>query len=111
VAYLLITVSHVNIKTNKQILWTIITFLRLKNMALEITLTVKVKVAVARRSDIYLEFIVAGSSYQEIRQGCEQFVSDYVSFHGIRGVQRVEFMYGDKDSLIVKPIENLGTSL
>jgi len=80
-------------------------------MAFEITLTVKVKVAVARRSDIYLEFIGTGSSYQEIRQGCEQFVSEYTVFHGINGVQRVEFIYGDKDSLIVKTFENLGKSL
>jgi hypothetical protein len=80
-------------------------------MTFEITLAVKVKVAVARRSDIYLEFIGAGSSYQEIRQGCEQFVSDYVAFHGINGVQRAEFMYGDKDALIVKTIENLGKPL
>jgi len=80
-------------------------------MAFEITLTVKVKVAVARRSDIYLEFIGAGSSYQEIRQGCEQFVSDYIAFHGIKGVQRVEFMYGDKDNLIINTIENLDKSV
>ena len=98
-------------QTNKQILSPLVSFLRAKNMAFEITLTVKVKVAVTRRSDIYLEFVGAGSSYQEIRQGCEQFVSDYVAFHGIQGVQRVEFMYGDKDSLIVKTIENLGKSL
>ena len=80
-------------------------------MAFDITLTVKVKVAVARRSDVYLEFIGSGSSYLEIRQGCEQFVLDYVVFHGINGVQRVEFMYGDKASLIVRTIENLGKSL
>ena len=80
-------------------------------MAFGITLTVKVKVAVTRRSDIYLEFVGTGSSYQEIRQGCEQFVSEYTVFHGINGVQRVEFMYGDKDSLIVKTFENLGKSL
>jgi hypothetical protein len=80
-------------------------------MAFEVTLTVKVKVAVARRSDVYLEFVGSGSSYLEIRQGCEQFVLDYVVFHGINGVQRVEFMYGDKASLIVRTIENLGKSL
>jgi hypothetical protein len=80
-------------------------------MAFEVTLTVKVKVAVARRSDVYLEFVGSGSSYLEIRLGCEQFVLDYVVFHGISGVQRVEFMYGDKASLIVKTIENLGKSL
>jgi hypothetical protein len=98
-------------QTNKQILWPLISFLRAKNMTFKITLTVKVKVAVSRRSDMYLEFIGAGSSYQEIRQGCEQFVYDYVAFHGINGVQRAEFMYGDKDALIVKTIENLGKSL
>ena len=76
-------------------------------MGFELTITVKVKVAVARRSDFYFDFIGTGSSYQEIRQGCEQFVSDYVAFHGINGVQRVEFMYGDRDALIVKTIENL----
>ena len=80
-------------------------------MAFDITLTVKVKVGVARRSDVYLEFVGSGSSYLEIRQGCEQFVLDYVVFHGINGVQRVEFMYGDKASLIVRTIENLGKSL
>ena len=80
-------------------------------MAFGITLTVKVKVAVKRRSDIYLQFVGTVSSYQEIRQGCEQFVSEYAVFHGINGVQRVEFMYGDKDSLIVKTFENLGKSL
>ena len=80
-------------------------------MAFEITLTVKVKVAVATRSDIYLEFVGTGSSYQEIRQGCEQFVLEYTVFHGINGVQRVEFMYGDKDNLIVRTLENLGKSL
>ncbi len=98
-------------QTNKQILRPLMFFLRAKNMGFKITLTVKVKVAVARRSDIYLEFVGAGSSYQEIRQGCEQFVYDYVAFHGINGVQRAEFMYGDKDALIVKTIENLGKSL
>ena len=80
-------------------------------MAFEITLTVKVKVAVARRSDIYLEFVGAGSSYQEIRQGCEQYVYEYVAFHGINGVQRVEFVYGNKDGLVIKTFENLGKSL
>ena len=80
-------------------------------MAFEITLNVKVKVAVARRSDIYLEFVGAGSSYQEIRQGCEQYVFDYVTFHGINGVQRVEFIYGNKDGLVIKTFENLGKSL
>jgi hypothetical protein len=80
-------------------------------MAFEITLTVKVKVAVARRSDIYLEFVGAGSSYQEIRQGCEQYVYEYVTFHGINGVQRVEFIYGNKDGLVIKTFENLGKSL
>ena len=80
-------------------------------MAFEITLNVKAKVAVARRSDIYLEFIGTGSSYQEIRQGCEQYVSDYVAFHGINGVQRVEFIYGNKDGLVIKTFENLGKSL
>jgi hypothetical protein len=77
-------------------------------MAFEITLNVRVKVAVARRSDIYLEFVGAGSSYQEIRQGCEQYVSDYATFHGINGVQRVEFIYGNKDGLVIKTFENLG---
>jgi len=80
-------------------------------MAFEITLTVKVKVAVARRSDIYLEFVGAGSSYQEIRQGCEQYVYEYVAFHGINGVQRVEFIYGNKDGLVIKTFENLSKSL
>ena len=80
-------------------------------MAFEISLTVKVKVAVARRSDIYLEFVGAGSSYQEIRQGCEQYVYEYVAFHGINGVQRVEFIYGNKDGLVIKTFENLGKSL
>jgi hypothetical protein len=80
-------------------------------MGSQISLTVKVKVAVARRSDIYLEFVGAGSSYEEIRQGCEQFVSDYVTFHGIKGVQRAEFVYGGNDALIVNTVENLGKSL
>jgi len=80
-------------------------------MAFEITLTVKVKVAVARRSDIYLEFVGAGSSYQEIRQGCEQYVYEYVAFHGINGVQRVEFIYGNKDGLVIKTFENLGKTI
>lgn len=80
-------------------------------MVIEITLTVKVKLAIARRSDIYLEFVGAGSSYQEIRQGSEQFVSDYVTFHGINGVQRVEFNYGNMSGLVVKTVENLGKSL
>ncbi|MFI5406633.1 MAG: hypothetical protein ACHQ1D_08985 [Nitrososphaerales archaeon] len=80
-------------------------------MGFQISLTVKVKLAVTRRSDIYLEFVAAGSSYQEIRQGCEQFVSDYVAFHGINGVQRVAFIYGDKDALVVNTIENLGKSV
>jgi len=80
-------------------------------MAFEITLTVKVKVAVARRSDIYLELVGAGSSYKEIRQGCEQYVTDYVAFHGINGVQRVEFIYGNKDGAVIKTFENLGKSL
>ncbi|HSA74671.1 MAG TPA: hypothetical protein VLE21_00610 [Candidatus Nitrosocosmicus sp.] len=93
--------------TNKQILNSLIPFLRIKHMGFQISLTVKVKVAVARRSDIYLEFVGAGSSYQEIRQGCEQFVSDYVTFHGIKGVQRAKFVYGDNDALIVDTVENL----
>ena len=80
-------------------------------MGFQISLTVKVKVAVARRSDIYLEFVGAGPSYQEIRKGCEQFVSDYVTFHGIKGVQRAEFVYGDNDAQIVNTIENLDKSL
>ena len=80
-------------------------------MAFEITLSVKVKVAVARRSDIYLELVGAGSSYKEIRQGCEQYVTDYVAFHGINGVQRVEFIYGNKDGAVIKTFENLGKSL
>ena len=79
-------------------------------MTFQISLTVKVKIAIARRSDFYLEFVGAGSSYQEIRHCCELFIADYIAFHDIKGVHRIEFLYGNTDRLIVNTIENLGKS-
>lgn len=76
-------------------------------MAFVISLVVKAKIAKELESDTHLEFEGSGLSYQEVRLGSEQFVSDYIAFHGIEGVQKVEFVYGDKDGLIVNTIQNL----
>ena len=80
-------------------------------MAFEISVVVKAKIARELESDIHLEFVGTGSSYDEVRQGSEEFVSDYISFHGIEGVQKVEFVYCDKDGLIVNTIEKIGNAL
>lgn len=79
-------------------------------MTFEIFLVVKAKVARELESDIHLEFTGSGSSYEEVRQGCEEFVSEYISFHGIENVQKVEFVYGDRDGLIVNTIDNIGNA-
>lgn len=79
-------------------------------MGFEISLVVKAKVALKHSGDLHLEFTGSGSSYQEVRNGCEQFVSDYIAFHGIKGVQEVEMVYADKDGLIVNTIEKLGNA-
>ncbi len=79
-------------------------------MTFQIFLVVKAKIARELESDIHLEFTGSGSSYQEVRLGCEEFVSEYISFHGIENVQKVEFVYGDKDGLIVNTIEKLGNA-
>ncbi len=72
-----------------------------------LSLQVKSKVALELASDISLEFNVIGNNYEELRASAEEFVSDYISFHGIKGVQKVKFVYADKDGLIVNTIENI----
>jgi hypothetical protein len=76
-------------------------------MGFEVSLVVKAKVARELESDIHLEFSGAGSSYQGVRNGSERFVADYIAFHGIENVQKVEFVYGDKDGLIINTIEDI----
>ncbi len=67
----------------------------------------KAKIAIELETDINLEFIGSGSSYEEVREGCEEFVSDYISFHSIEGVNKIELVYADNDGLILQNGEKL----
>ena len=75
-------------------------------MGFELSLVVKAKIALELESDVSLEFTACGSNYAEVRAGSEEFVREYIVFHGLQNVQKVEFVYGDKDGLIVNTIEN-----
>lgn len=76
-------------------------------MGFELSLVVKAKIALELESDVSLEFTAAGSNYAEVRAGSEEFVREYISFHGLGNVQKVEFVYGDKDGLIINTIDNI----
>ncbi len=72
-----------------------------------LSLQVKAKIAVELASDISLEFQAIGNTYAEVRQSSEDFIRDYISFHQLEGVQKVEFVYADKDGLIINTIDDI----
>lgn len=76
-------------------------------MVYEISLVVKAKIARELESDVHLEFTAAGGSYEEVRAGSQQFVSDYVTFHQVENVGKISIVYGDKDGLIVNTFESI----
>lgn len=80
-------------------------------MTFDVSVKVQVKLAIPDYKDIHLEFNANGSNYAEVRAGSEEFVREYVVYHQLRNIKSVEFVYLDKDGLIINTVENFLSNL
>lgn len=77
-------------------------------MVYEVSLKVQVHIDVPGfRNDIPLEFYSTGANYAEVRAGTQEFVKDYIAYHQIEKVKKIEYIYADKHGLIRETIEEI----
>jgi hypothetical protein len=77
-------------------------------MAYEVSVKVQVHIDVPGwRDDVPLEFYSSGSSYAEVRAGTQEFVKDYIAFHKIENIKKIDYIYADKEGIIKESIEEI----
>lgn len=76
-------------------------------MVYELSVKVRVNIDVPGWRDIPLEFYSTGANYAEVRRGTEEFVKDYIAFHKIENIKKIEYIYADQHGLIRETIEEI----
>lgn len=74
-------------------------------MAYEVSVKVRVYIDVPRwRNDLPLEFYGSEAKYAKVRAGTQEFIKDYIAYHGIKNKKNIETICCDKEGIIKETV-------